>query len=363
MPIPHSAESTTGDTTIVDRHLSTLSLCSGIGGLDLGVGLALDLAGTRHTALGYCERQARAAATLLARMEDAALARGPVWLGDLADIPRADIPAANLLVAGIPCQPFSVAGSRRGTADARWLWPDALRILDASAARLLFLENVPGIIKHGLPTIIDDLAARGFDAEWSVLTAQAVGAPHVRERCFLLAWHVSDAGRDSLRLLTERGQSSARSPEPRHALARHMGAETVGHTDRARLEGRQQSEPEGADERPTRPAGPALDDSHSGRPESIGLAQHTDESRARGYEPHGRSDDRFQLWPPAPDDAAGWQRWLSEGGPQPAIRSSPDGPSRELGRSSLEALGNAVVPLQAAVALRALAARALSEPE
>jgi DNA (cytosine-5)-methyltransferase 1 len=161
-----------------------LSLCSGIGGLDLGVHLAVDPART----ICYVEREAFAVATLVAAMEEHRLAPAPVF-PDIATFDgRPWAGAVDCVVAGVPCQPVSLSGKRLGTDDTRWLWPEVLRILTETKAPYLFLENVPGMRTKGLDTILEGLASIGFDAEWCSLSAKSVGAPHERNRWFLLAY-------------------------------------------------------------------------------------------------------------------------------------------------------------------------------
>lgn len=97
-----------------------------------------------------------------------------------------------------PCQPASSAGRRRGTADQRWLWPEIARVVGAVEPRLVFLENVPGLLTvnagDAFGEVVEGLAALGFDLEWDVFSATEVGAPHRRERLFLLA-HRHSVGR------------------------------------------------------------------------------------------------------------------------------------------------------------------------
>lgn len=96
-----------------DACLFGLSLCSGAGGLDLGLAIACP----GYRAVGYVERETYAAAILVARMEDATLDPAPVW-DDLATFDgRPWRGAVDVVTAGYPCQPFSVAGKRKGSDD------------------------------------------------------------------------------------------------------------------------------------------------------------------------------------------------------------------------------------------------------
>lgn len=100
----------------------------------------------------------------------------------------------DIVSGGFPCQPFSQAGARRGADDPRNMWPHAVRVLRESGAPLGFFENVPGLLSSGyFGTVLGDLAEAGFDAEWCVLGADDVGAPHRRKRLWILAYR-SGAG-------------------------------------------------------------------------------------------------------------------------------------------------------------------------
>lgn len=171
-----------------------LSLFSGIGGLDEGVRLACP--GAR--VLAYCEREAYAATVLLARMEEGSMESAPIWCGEVERMPlNPFVDRVDIVTAGFPCPGNSVAGKRLGTADPRWLWPHVIRIAREVRAGWIFFENPRGLLSvndgRAFATILGDLASAGFDAEWAVLSAEAVGAAHERERVFCLARSVANA--------------------------------------------------------------------------------------------------------------------------------------------------------------------------
>lgn len=168
--------------------LRTLGLCAGIGGIDLG------LARWCRT-VGLVERDAFAAACLVEGMAQAALDRAPIWSDLRTFDARAWAGAVDLVTAGYPCQPFSVAGDRAGSEDERHLWPEVYRILQETDAPLLFCENVRGHLSLGFADVLADLAAVGFDAEWLCLRAADVGAPHERDRLFFLAYRGEEGKR------------------------------------------------------------------------------------------------------------------------------------------------------------------------
>ena len=101
----------------------------------------------------------------------------------------------DVVTAGFPCQPFSTAGKQRGADDERNMWPQTLEVIRAVRPQYALLENVPGLLgKHRyFETILKDLSEAGYDARWICLSAAEVGAPHKRERLWILA-HSSDAG-------------------------------------------------------------------------------------------------------------------------------------------------------------------------
>ena len=160
-----------------------LSLCAGAGGLDLG----LALAEPGYRAVGYVERDAFAAAVLVARMEDQTLDQAPVW-DDLTGFdgrPRRG--AVDLVSAGYPCQPFSVAGRRKGTDDPRHLWPHVARVISECGPVWAFLENVSNHLNLGCREVREELEGLGYGVTEGLFTATEVGAPHRRQRLFVLA--------------------------------------------------------------------------------------------------------------------------------------------------------------------------------
>lgn len=92
----------------------------------------------------------------------------------------------DILTAGFPCQPFSIAGKQRGKDDERYLWPHTMRIIKSSRPTWCILENVPGIIPH-LDPMLEDLETEGYDWRAYLIPASAVSAPHKRERLWIIA--------------------------------------------------------------------------------------------------------------------------------------------------------------------------------
>lgn len=186
---------------------TVLGLCAGIGGLELGVAGAVARLGGKLRSLCFVERGAYPAAVLLARMEDASLDPAPIW-DDLTTLDGAAFrDRVDLVVAGYPCQPFSVAGKKRGVEDERWLWDDVWRVVRDVGPGYLFVENVRGHLTKGFDVVLGALAASGWVAEWDVVSAASVGAPHLRERLFCLA---ADPERIAVRIEQGRSRGAGR---------------------------------------------------------------------------------------------------------------------------------------------------------
>lgn len=163
--------------------MNVLSLCSGIGGLDLGIRLAIPEART----VCFVEREAYCAALLVARMQDGALDEAPVW-SDLATFDgREWRGVVDCVVAGYPCQPFSRAGKRTGASDPRHLWPHVARIIRECGPRVVVLENVVGHLSLGFHEVCEELRDMGLVPAAGLFSASEVGACHERLRLFVLA--------------------------------------------------------------------------------------------------------------------------------------------------------------------------------
>ena len=108
------------------------------------------------------------------------------------------LPYVDLICGGFPCQPVSHAGRRKGKADDRWLWPEFYRIIREVRPRWALIENVRGLLSADagriFAGILRDLAQAGYDADWDIVSAASVGAPHLRERVFVVA-HTERRGR------------------------------------------------------------------------------------------------------------------------------------------------------------------------
>ena len=176
------------------------SLFSGAGGLDLAVEAVFGA-----TTAWHCEIDPAASKVLAARwpgvpnLGDITKVDWPnVWLSRCGQ-EESTIEPVDILCGGWPCQPFSLAGKRKGAADERALWPHVARAIRMVRPRIIVLENVPAVLGPEFSRVADDLAACGYEFAWTCLRASDVGAPHRRERIFILACDPTRVGLEGRR--------------------------------------------------------------------------------------------------------------------------------------------------------------------
>ena len=166
--------------------MNELSLFSGAGGGLLGT----KLLGWRH--VGYVEYERYCQQVIAQRIKDGFLDEAPIF-GDIDHFIESGASKkyagfVDVVTAGFPCQPFSVAGKQKGQDDERNKWPQTIQCICDVRPRYALLENVPGLLNSGyFQEILGSLAQAGYDAKWIVFGADDVGAPHRRKRLWILA--------------------------------------------------------------------------------------------------------------------------------------------------------------------------------
>jgi DNA (cytosine-5)-methyltransferase 1 len=178
-------------------ELTHFSLFSGIGGIDL----AAEWAG--FTTVGQCEWADYPTKVLEKHWPDV-----PRWR-DIRSVTaenfyeRTGLRTVDLISGGFPCQPFSVAGKRKGKDDDRYLWPEMLRVIQELQPTWVLGENVPGIVNMALDQVLSDLESLNYSTQAFLIPACAVDAPHRRNRIFITAYT------NSTRCDTEERKASA----------------------------------------------------------------------------------------------------------------------------------------------------------
>ena len=322
--------------------LRMLDLFSGIGGFSYA---GEKLVGGYET-VAFCEYDKHAQKVLRKHWPDTEIIDDVRELANDADRFRGLV---DIVVGGYPCQPFSLAGVRRGDKDDRHLWPEMLRIIQAVRPTWVCGENVAGHISMGLDEVLSDLEAEGYQARCFVIPAVAADAYHRRDRCWVVGYAKRDGssasevrgkpqknggGSPQGQGVAEQSEGTGR-PRDGQKMARGARAEDVGNADSGDSErliktadkgGRQQGFTARREDVPNASA-------HSQRG---GLPI--------GIQPqHANIDGR--------GDKSGWQAkqlWL----PEPAVGRVANGIPGRVHR--LKQLGNSIVPQVAARILYAI---------
>lgn len=344
------------------------SLFTGLGGLELGL--------PPHDLVWACEFDKHCRKVLSTRFP------GVTLHADVREIGQGLEPLepVDMLVGGYPCQPFSYAGKLKGENDPRHLWPEFARLIRLLRPRYALLENVAGHLRLGFDSVLRDLAEAGFDAEWVVVRASDIGAPHRRERLFCLATNTEEHGSQGA------AATNVARLEGREQFAASDGA--AADAERERLHGggeRDETRPSeewgdgrGQPQGSSQAAADADQDGFGGITQLDGPPATGLDRECRGHA-HGRGVEA------ARDAGLGADQW---GVYEPAVRRWEDilgrpapGPTDDRGRlnppfvewmmglpagwvtdpdlgvsrtQQLRMLGNAVVPQQAALALSIL---------
>ena len=283
------------------KSFNILSLCAGIGGLDLGLRLACEDART----VCYVEREIFCATILAGKAQNGWLDDAPIWsdLKTFDGLPWRGV--VDCIIGGYPCQPFSLSGKRQGEADPRHLWPDIARIVAEVQPAFCFFENVPGHLSMGFEAVATELEDMGYRVATGIFSAAEIGAPHVRERLFILAHSEAQHPRG----LHERDTGQTDCGQPRYYDPR-SGSASVAYSVRQPLQGAFAT---GGQERQSK----------------------TPPSCRGCFPPHVNGD-----WESIPDHL------------KPTIHRMADGSAHRLDR--LAAVGNAVCPVAAANAFTTL---------
>ena len=205
--------------------MSHIDLCSGIGGFSLG----FSWSGLSEPIL-FCEIDPWCRKVLAKHWPNVPIAED---VKELANDPTRLVPDCDILTAGYPCQPFSVAGKQRGTEDDRHIWPEIFKIIQAKRPTWIVCENVPGHISLGLDQVLSDLEDKaGYAVQTFCVGAVAVNAPHRRQRIFIIARNVGNSEYDGLSAATVSGKHrkvDARCAERQSASKQLEGASEPGH--------------------------------------------------------------------------------------------------------------------------------------
>ncbi len=304
--------------------LTVGSLFSGIGGLDLG----LERAGMR--VIWQSEIDPYASRVLKKHWPEV------VNHGNIKEINWQKIERPDVICGGYPCQPFSQAGKRRGEEDSRHLWPWVKQAISELRPRYAIMENVRGHLSLGGLSVIAELAAIGYDAEWRVVSAASVGANHRRDRIIIVAYPNDSGSRASKRATYGEWAANEQGWQNQSQFGSCGCSTPLADTDKPRLQGWTSSQD----------ARWQSAERHIGQSSSV-MAD-TTSKRLQGAvrEVFKRPGTGFTY--------SGWQWWETE----PELGRVANGVPARVDR--LKGLGNAVVPQVAEVIGRLVVAHSCS---
>ncbi|MCT4575092.1 MAG: DNA cytosine methyltransferase [Alphaproteobacteria bacterium] len=366
--------------------INILSLCSGVGGIELGLKLAIPNART----ICYVEGETYCCEVLAKKMEQGALAEAPIWSDVKTFDGRKWSGKVHILSGGYPCQPFSVAGKRLAEKDPRHLWPEFARIIREVKPPICFFENVGGHLRLGFESVANDLRKMGYKVKAGLFTASEVGAPHKRERLFILAYNNEfgcDDGRNNIseRQICEnfaRSLSQNKSCRRKSQFRARKNGKNLAYCNEVvskrsfngrNSKGKQkektcQRSDNVADLESSRSCKnfKRVWEKHNGSCKKSKL----ENSKCLGYRGRNNGVERWKsrkaktsrplcsyckenklpIWPPKPEDFRSWDRISTN--LKPAILRTSDGLAHRVDR--VRACGNGVVPLVCAYAWRTL---------
>ena len=300
--------------------LTHLSLFSGIGGLDL----AAEMAGFRT--VGQCEWADYPTKVLEKHWPGVPRWRDIRTLTGESFHEKTGLRTVDVIFGGFPCQPFSVAGKRRGKEDDRYLWPEMLRVISELRPTWVVGENVAGIVNMALDQVYADLENEGYTVQAFIIPACAVDAPHRRDRICIVGWK-----RSACNLFYSNSES---------AEYKNIGKSEKGKQEQPRVGGLYTD----------------VSDTNSNRLEKPGMQGLSEkqgvpvaDSGRRAAQPGlGGVDDGLSAWMDRGMSAPGY--WMPEPDGVPRITQK-----REHRSDRLKCLGNAVVPQQFYPVFRAIA--------
>jgi DNA (cytosine-5)-methyltransferase 1 len=205
------------------RHVD---LCSGIGGFALGFEWA-----KLSTPVQFCDIEPWSRKILAQHWPHVPIATD---VKELANDPERLVRECDIITAGYPCQPFSVAGRQKGEEDPRHIYPYISKIIASKRPSWVVFENVGGHIALGLDKVLADLALKDYATRVFVIPAAAIGAPHRRDRLWVIGRNVGDSkhnGSSATEIGGINEENAGRTSEGKDQTEQSQGASGRGHNE------------------------------------------------------------------------------------------------------------------------------------
>ena len=311
------------------RHVD---LCSGIGGFALGFQWA-----NLSKPIMFCDIEPWSRQILSKHWPDVPIATD---VKELANDPDGLIPDCDILTAGYPCQPFSLAGERRGAQDDRHIWPHIFSIVQRKRPSWCVFENVYGHVSMGLDEVLSDLEGESYATRPFVVPACATDAPHRRDRLWIICRNVGNTENERYKQWSDVEREGAEDKQEQRLGVRSEpsgSSEDVADTDSERLQG-QWRQHEFVSEREAEhsvgSSGEEVRDSKTNVSNTVSKRQQGSRSRrdAGNKKTHGKGKAT------QPINGSVGSFWE----PEPRVGRVANGVSKRVDR--LRGLGNAIVP-------------------
>ena len=307
-----------------------VDLCSGIGGFALGFEWA-----ELSSPVLFCDIEPWSRKILAKHWPDVPITED---VKELADDPDRNVPDCDILTAGYPCQPFSLAGERRGTEDDRHIWPYIFTIIQAKRPSWCVFENVYGHVSMGLDEVLSDLEREAYATRPFIVPACAADAPHRRDRVWIIARNVGDTDSKQRRATQkdrgvdlDRAVLDQRQGREEANTAQGSGG-NVAYAESLHSDGSGEHSQQGQRQEPK------LGDSGSSDDVAYTASKRQQGSRLHGRPKHQAQNKDGQADRADDSSQGNAQFWLSE----PAVGRVANGIPRRVDR--LRGLGNAIVP-------------------
>lgn len=305
-----------------------VDLCSGIGGFALG----FQWAGLSDPIL-FCDIEPWSRQVLKKHWPNVTITKD---VKELANDPNGNVPDCDIITAGYPCQPFSLAGERRGTEDDRHIWPYILSIVEAKRPSWCVFENVYGHVSMGLDEVLSNLEEQGYAARPFIVPACAVDALHRRDRVWIVARNVADTRHEGFHKSGQHEDAGQESRQPRRVqrdgISGWQQTQILAYAKSLHSDGSGEHTQQGERQEPQLGGSCSSDD-----------VAYTASKRQQGSRLHGRPQHQAQNKDGQADRTDNsrqrdTQFWL----PEPAVGRVANGIPRRVDR--LRGLGNAIVP-------------------
>ena len=301
-----------------------VDLCSGIGGFALG----FQWAGLSNPIL-FCDIEPWSRQVLKKHWPNVPIAED---VRELANDPNGNVPDCDIITAGYPCQPFSLAGKRRGAEDHRHIWPYIFSIIQTKRPSWCVFENVHGHVSMGLDEVLSDLEGESYTARPFIIPACAADAPHRRNRVWIIGRNVADTRHARVHQSGQYADASQESEQPRgvqwDGISRRQQTQILANASRLHSDGNEEHSQQSKRQ-----------ESQLGDSRGSDDVAYTASKRQQGSQLHGRPKDQDGQADRVDNSSQGnAQFWL----PEPPVGRVANGIPRRVDR--LRGLGNAIVP-------------------